>query len=120
MKLDRISPPVITSVPMFGMNVVLRILPEEHDARWDEEGWAETYLALARQAGKHAIEVGSDADGISVNVRVASDDDVRETLDTAVNRIHAANDQWITERDKRAEARAEVEKWWSEETDLEA
>jgi hypothetical protein len=117
-KLDRTSPPVITSVPGFGLNVVLRILPEEHDARWDEEGWAETYLALARLAGKHEIEVTSDAEGISVNVRVAFDEDVRETLDHAVNRIDAANDQWITERDKRAQARAEAEKWWSEEKDL--
>jgi hypothetical protein len=114
-KLDRSRDPVITAVPGFGMNVVLRILPEEDDARWDEEGWAETYLALAKGAGGLAIEVKSDAEGISVNVRVAFDSDVRETLDQAVNRVHAANDQWIAERNKRAEARLEAEKWWREE-----
>lgn len=112
MKLDRTKAPVITSVPGFGMNVVLHILPEAEDVRWDEEGWADTYLALARDL---KIEVASDAEGISVNVRIGFDDDVREVLSHAVGRIKSANDQWITERNRRAEARAEAEKWWADQ-----
>lgn len=100
-------------MPGFGMNVVLHVLPEADDVRWDEEGWAETYLALA---GDLKIEVTSDSEGISVNVRVAFDDDVRDVLDNAVNRIKAANDQWILERNRRAQARTEAEKWWAEES----
>jgi hypothetical protein len=110
-KLDRTRDPVITAVPGFGMNVVLHILPEAGDVRWDEEGWADTYLALASDL---KIEVTSDSEGISVNVRIAFDEDVREVLDHAVSRIKSANDEWITERDKRAAARVEAEKWWAE------
>ena len=98
-------------MPGFGMNVVLHILPEAGDVRWDEEGWAETYLALASDL---KIEVTSDSEGISVNVRIAFEDHVRDVLDNAVNRIRAANDQWITERNRRAEARVEAENWWAE------
>jgi hypothetical protein len=112
MKLDRTRAPVITAVPGFGMNAVLHILPEAEDVRWDEEGWADTYLALASDL---KILVTSDLGGISVNVRVAFDDNVREILDHAVSRIKSANDQWIAERTKRAEARAEAEEWWSEQ-----
>ena len=111
MKLDRTRDPVITAVPGFGMNVVLHVLPEPGDVRWDEEGWADTYLALASDL---KIEVTSDSEGISVNVRIAFDDDVRDVLNNAVNRIKAANDQWIAERNRRAQARAEAEKWWAE------
>ena len=113
MRLNRKKAPEITAVPGFGMNVVLHVLPEADDVRWDEEGWAETYLALA---GDLKIEVTSDSEGISVNVRVAFDDDVRDVLDNAVNRIKAANDQWILERNRRAQARTEAEKWWAEES----
>src|SRR5580658_8695648 len=91
MKLDRTRDPVITAVPGFGMNVVLHILPEAGDVRWDEEGWADTYLALASDL---KIEVTSDSEGISVNVRIAFDEDVREVLDHAVSRIKSANDEW--------------------------
>lgn len=111
MKLDRTRDPVITAVPGFGMNVVLHVLPEPGDVRWDEEGWADTYLALASDL---KIEVTSDSEGISVNVRIGFDDNVQEVLNHAVARIKAANDKWITERDKRAAARAEAEKWWAE------
>ena len=113
MKLDRTRAPLITAVPGFGMNVILHILPEEDDVRWDEEGWADTYLALARDL---KIEVTSDLGGISVNVRVAFDDDVRGILSHAVNRINTANDQWIAERTKRARARDEAETWWREQS----
>jgi hypothetical protein len=112
-KLDRTRAPLITAVPGFGMNVILHILPEEDDVRWDEEGWADTYLALARDL---KIEVTSDLGGISVNVRVAFDDDVRGILSHAVNRINTANDQWIAERTKRARARDEAETWWREQS----
>jgi hypothetical protein len=112
MKLDRSRAPHITAVPGFGMNVVLRILPEADDVRWDEEGWADTYLGLASDL---KIEVTSDAEGISVNVRIAFDEDVRQTLNHAVNRIRAANDQWIAERTKRSEARAAAEQWWEDQ-----
>jgi hypothetical protein len=110
-KLDRTRDPVITAVPGFGMNVVLHILPEADDVRWDEEGWADTYLALASDL---KIEVTSDSEGISVNVRIAFGEDVRQILDHAVTRIKSANDEWITERDKRAAARVEAETWWAE------
>jgi len=112
-RLNRTAPPVITAVPGFGMNVVLHVLPEADDVRWDEEGWADTYLALV---GDLKIEVTSDLGGISVNVRIAFDDNVREVLDGAVSRINAANNLWIAERKKRAEARAEAEKWWTEQS----
>jgi hypothetical protein len=112
-RLDRTRAPLITAVPGFGMNVILHILPEEDDVRWDEEGWADTYLALARDL---KIEVTSDLGGISVNVRVAFDDDVRGILSHAVNRINTANDQWIAERTKRARARDEAETWWREQS----
>jgi hypothetical protein len=111
MKLDRTRAPAITAVPGFGMNVVLHILPEEEDVRWDEEGWADTYLGLAKDL---KIGVTSDLEGISVNVRIAFDDEVQSVLNHAVSRIKAANDQWIAERNKRAEARTEAEKWWAE------
>lgn len=112
MKLDRATPPSITDVPGFGMDVVLHILPEENDVRWDEEGWAETYLALVSD---RKIGVSSASDGITVNVRVGLDDDVRQVLEVAVSRIGHANDAWIAERRKRESARAEAEQWWSEQ-----
>jgi hypothetical protein len=112
MKLDRTRAPVITAVPGFGLNVVLHILPELDDVRWDEEGWADTYLALGSDL---KIEVTSDVQGISVNVRIPFDDDVREVLNHAVNRVRAANDQWIIERTKASRARAAAEQWWEEQ-----
>jgi hypothetical protein len=111
-KLDRSKIPEITAVPGFGLNVVLHILPEEDDVRWDEEGWADTYLALAKDL---KVEVSSDLGGISVNVRIPFDSDVRATLNHAVNRIKSANDHWMVERNKRAVARAEAVAWWTEQ-----